>query len=173
MKRLALIFVAMLLASPVHAKPTGNTGRTAIQKSFKARGWSTKGLRVHYLGRSKSGLSKHYAAGVRSGKVRLTTVRSGHVTVGARTGFVTQTQARSKANLHLRRERNGKHPAGTFSGVNNATRRSGMSRSGKSYRFNSATDRTEGAAVTYRKPGKVRRWDLKPSLKQYVPKIIK
>ncbi|MCP4446839.1 MAG: hypothetical protein GY811_16045 [Myxococcales bacterium] len=67
-----------------------------------------------------------------SGKVRALNVRTSNgVAYGTKTNAKSQTAARSAANQKLRRQ------DGTYSGVNSA----GLSKSGKSYKFNSATDR--------------------------------
>jgi hypothetical protein len=110
----------------------GRSARAAVIKNYKAKGRSTN-IRVTKSGMSKSGKSMQVLVHSKgSGKVRALNVRkSNGAAYETKTQAKSQTSARSAANQKLRRQ------DGTFSGVNSA----GLSQSGKSYKFNSATDR--------------------------------
>ena len=115
------------------AKVDGRTARTAIKAKYKAKGLS-QNIQVRKFGKSHSGKSTQFLVVSKgSGKVRPMTLRhsTGNVSDKLQTQAKSQTQARGAANKKLRRQ------DGTFAGVNN----SGLSKSGKSYKFNSATDR--------------------------------
>ena len=139
MKKLLLALAILCFATPAFArsgKMDGRSARPHVKSYYKAKGWSGK-IRVHAVRSSRSGKSSQIAVTTRnSGKVRLfnVTKRTGQVSA-TRTGLATQSTARGKANLVLRREN--KPNKGTFSEVNS----SGLSKSGKSYKFTSATDR--------------------------------
>ena len=159
----SLIHVSYADARKVSRRPVARTNvnkdgrwaRPKVVKYLKARNLTTK-IRVHSVRKSRSGRSLQLAvANKRGGKVKVYNVslRTGRVS-RTRTGLVKQSTARGKANLKLRRERNGKHGAGTFSGVNS----SGLSRSGKSHRINSNTDANERAYINLRN-GQLRRYD--------------
>lgn len=169
MKRLitALMAIAFLAtAAPAEARkpvPTrssykapkkdGRWARGKVRSYYKARGLSTRNIRVTKIRFSKSNKSSQVAVSTKaSGKVRLFNVthRNGKVSA-TRTGLVSQSKARGKANQVLRREN--KPNKGTFSGVNN----SGLTQRGN-YKFNSATDRNERAVVNI-KTGGLRRYD--------------
>ena len=134
---LALLFVitstaeAGRQAAKAKAKD-GRSARAAVLKNYKAKGRSTN-IRVTKSGMSKSGKSLQVLVATKgSGKVRAFNVRkSNGVAYQTPTQAKTQKAARSAANQKLRRQN------GTYSGVNS----SGLSKSGKSYKFNSATDR--------------------------------
>jgi hypothetical protein len=154
-KKLLLVAVLTLFATSAFARPKmdGRSARKPVKSYYKAKGWSSK-IRVHKVRYSQSRKSSQVAVTtLNSGKVRLFNVhrKSGKVS-RTRTGLITQRTARGKANLRLRREN--KPYKGTFSGVNN----SGLSKKGKSYRFNSATDKNERAYV-HIKTGGLRRYD--------------
>ncbi len=128
----------------------GRSARAAVIKNYKAKGRSTN-IRVTKSGVSKSGKSMQVLVHSKgSGKVRALNVRkSNGVAYETKTQAKTQASARKAANQKLRRQ------DGTFSGVNSA----GLSNSGKSYKFNSATDRapkTGDKAYVNAKSGKVR-----------------
>jgi hypothetical protein len=110
----------------------GRSARAAIVKNYKAKARSTN-IRVHKTGLSRSGKSMQLlVASKGSGKVRAFNVRkSNGAAYETRTQNKTQASARKSANQKLRRQN------GSFSGVNS----SGLSKSGKSFKFNSATDR--------------------------------
>ncbi len=110
----------------------GRSARAAVIKNYKAKGRSTN-VRVTKSGMSKSGKSMQVLVHTKgSGKVRALNVRNSNgVAYETKTQAKSQTSARKAANQKLRRQ------DGTFSGVNSA----GLSKSGKSYKFNSATDR--------------------------------
>ena len=136
---LALLFVVSGTADANRAAQVksakakdGRSARAAIVKNYKAKARSTN-IRVHKTGMSRSGKSMQLLVSSKgSGKVRAFNVRkSNGVAYETRTQNKTQSSARSAANQKLRRQN------GTYSGVNS----SGLSRSGKSYKFNSATDR--------------------------------
>jgi len=102
-------------------------------------------FRMHGVAYSQSGLSRHVAVANTNGSVNLLTVHAttGRVSAG-QTGLVSQSTARGKAHLHARRERGAK---GAFSGVF----KSGLSKSGRSYKFTSKTDRNEHVYVNIRR----------------------
>ena len=115
------------------AKVDGRTARSAIKAKYKSKGLS-QNIQVRKFGKSHSGKSTQFLVVSKgSGKVRAMTLRhsTGTVSDKLQTQAVSQTQARGTANNKLRRQN------GTYAGVNN----SGLSKSGKSYKFNSATDR--------------------------------
>lgn len=117
------------------AKVDGRTARSAIKAKYKAKGLS-QNIRVKKFGKSHSGKSTQFLVeSTGSGKVRAMTLRhsTGKVSDKLQTQAVSQSAARKAANSKLRRQ------DGTFSGVNS----SGLSKSGKSYKFNSATDRSK------------------------------
>ena len=111
----------------------GRSARAAVLKNYKAKGRSTN-IRVTKSGVSHSGKSMQVLVHSKgSGKVRALNVRkSNGAAYETQTRAKTQTAARTSANQKLRRQN------GTFAGVNS----SGLSKSGKSYKFNSATDRS-------------------------------
>jgi hypothetical protein len=133
---LALLFVvgsttaeAGRYAAKAKAKD-GRSARGAVLKNYKAKGRSTN-VRVTKTGLSKSGKSLQVLVATKgSGKVRAFNVRKG-VAFQTRTQAKTQKAARKAANQKLRRQN------GSYAGVNS----SGLSKSGKSFKFNSATDR--------------------------------
>jgi len=159
MTRLLLVALITLLATPALArtgKMDGRGARPHVKSYYKAKGWSSK-IRVHKVRTSRSGKSAQIAVTTRgTNKVRLFNVthRTGKV-AATRTGLVKQSKARSIANLRLRREN--KPNKGTFSGVNS----SGLSRSGKTYKFTSNTDRGKKAERAYVniRTGGLRRYD--------------
>ena len=110
----------------------GRTARSAIIKNYKAKGRSTN-VRVTKLGNSRSGKSTQLLVHSKgSGKVRSLNVRkSNGAAYETPTQAKSQSAARGAANQKLRRQN------GSYAGVNS----SGLSQSGKSYKFNSATDR--------------------------------
>ena len=136
---LALLFVvsstaeAGRYAAKASKAKDGRSARAAVVKNYKAKGLSTN-IRVHKSGVSKSGKSMQVLVATKgSGKVRAFNVRkSNGVAYQTPTQAKTQKAARKAANQKLRRQN------GTYSGVNS----SGLSKSGKSYKFNSATDRS-------------------------------
>lgn len=134
---LALLFVVSGTADANRAAKAkakdGRSARAAVIKNYKAKSRSTN-VRVHKTGMSKSGKSMQVlVASKGSGKVRAFNVRkSNGAAYETRTQNKTQAQARGAANQKLRRQN------GSYSGVNS----SGLSKSGKSYKFNSATDRS-------------------------------
>ena len=135
------------------ARKDGRWARPKVVKYYKNAGRSTA-IRVKGIRKSRSGKSLQIAVSTKkSGRVDLYNVnrRTGKVSA-TRTGLYKQSSARGQANLKLRRER--RPIKGTFSGVNS----SGLSRSGKSYRINSNTDRNERAYVNV-KNGQLRRYD--------------
>ncbi len=135
------------------AKKDGRWARPKVVKYYKNAGRSAS-IRVHKVRKSRSGKSLQVAVSNKnSGKVDLYNVnrRTGKVSA-TRTGLYKQSTARGQSNLKLRRER--APLKGTFSGVNS----SGLSRSGKSYRINSNTDRNERTYVNV-KNGALRRYD--------------
>ena len=133
---LALLFVVSGTADANRAAKTkakdGRSARSAVIKNYKAKGRSAN-VRVHKIGSSRSGKSMQVlVASKGSGKVRAFNVRkSNGVAYQTKTQAKSQKSARKSANQKLRRQN------GTYSGVNS----SGLSRSGKSHKFNSATDR--------------------------------
>lgn len=134
---LALLFVVSSTAEAGrYAKAAkaqdGRSARGAVVKNYKAKGRSTN-IRVTKSGMSKSGKSMQVLVATKgSGKVRAFNVRkSNGVAYQTPTQAKTQKAARSAANQKLRRQN------GSYAGVNS----SGLSKSGKSYKFNSATDR--------------------------------
>lgn len=151
-----LLFVSTADARRLVSKSARKDGRWArpkVVKYYKNAGRSTH-LRVKGVRSSRSGKSLQIAvANKNSGKVDLYNVnrRTGKVSA-TRTGLVKQSTARGKSNLRLRRQI--RPLKGTFSGVNS----SGLSRSGKSHRINSNTDRNERAYVNV-KTGQLRRYD--------------
>jgi len=137
----------------ITAKKDGRWARPNVVKYYKARGLSTN-IRVHKIRNSLRGKSTQVAvANKNSGRVRLFNVahRTGKVSA-TRTGLVKQSTARGLAHTKLRRER--APLKGTFSGAY----KSGLSRSGKTYKFTSKTDRNERAYVNI-KSGNVYRID--------------
>ena len=135
------------------ARKDGRWARPKVVNYYKNAGRSTS-IRVHGVRTSRSGKSLQIAvANKSSGKVDLYNVnhRTGKVSA-TRTGLYRQSSARGKANLKLRRQL--RPNKGTFSGVNS----SGLSRSGKSLRINSNTDRNERVYVNV-KTGALRRYD--------------
>lgn len=131
----------------------GRWARPQVVKYYKNAGRSTQ-IRVHGVRNSRSGKSLQVAVSNKSsGKVNLYNVnrRTGKVSA-TRTGLFKQSTARGKANQKLRRQIGPRK--GTYSGVNS----SGLSRSGKSYRVNSNTDRNEAAYINLRN-GALRRYD--------------
>ena len=137
---LALLFVVSgsAEASKVKAKSKakaqdGRAVRSAVIKNYKAKSRSTN-VRVHLIGASRSGKSAQVAVETKgSGKVRTLNVRkSNGVAYETPTKSVSQSTARGAAHQKLRRQ------SGSYSG----TSKSGLSKSGKSYRFNSKTDRS-------------------------------
>lgn len=112
----------------------GRSARSAVIKNYKAKGRSTN-VRVTKSGVSRSGKSVQVLVHSKgSGKVRALNVRkSNGVAYETPTQAKSQSSARSAANQKLRRQ------DGTYAGVNS----SGLSKSGKSYKFNSATDRRQ------------------------------
>ena len=156
-KLLVAILGVMLLASPAFARgklmKDGRNARPAVNKYYKAKGWSTN-IRVHSVRRSTSGKSLQAAVLTRqSGTVRLFNVnrRTGKVSA-TRTGLLSQSEARLKAHRSIRRER--RPLKGTYAGVT----KSGLSRSGKSYKFTSKTDRNQIGYVGL-KSGSFRQYD--------------
>jgi len=136
-------------AKPAAKAKDGRSARAAVIKNYKAKGRSTN-VRVTKTGMSKSGKSMQVLVHSKgSGKVRAMNVRKGSA-YETPTNATTQAEARGAANQKLRRQN------GTYSGVNS----SGLSRSGKSYKFNSATDRapkTGDRAYVSVKSGKARK----------------
>jgi len=156
-KLLVAILGVMLLATPAFARgklmKDGRNARPAVNKYYKAKGWSTN-IRVHSVRKSISGKSLQTAVLTnKSGKVRLFNVhrKTGKVSA-TRTGLVTQRRARLTAHRNMRRER--APMKGTYSGVH----KSGLSRSGKSYKFTSKTDRNQRGYVGI-KSGALRQYD--------------
>lgn len=124
------------------AKKDGRWARPKVVKYHQVRGRSTN-LRVHKVRSSRSGKSAQVVVSNKnSGKV---TTYNVHKTTGkvsaTRTGLTKQSTARGKASRNLRRENAPKK--GTFSGVNS----SGLSKSGRSMKFTSKTDRNEKGYV--------------------------
>ncbi len=152
---------SLLLASTADARKLvnksgrkdGRWARPNVVKYYKSAGRSTQ-IRVHGVRSSRSGKSLQVAVSNKnSGKVDYYNVnrRSGKVSA-TRTGLFKQSSARGKANQKLRRQIGPRK--GTYSGVNS----SGLSRSGKSLRINSNTDRNERVYVNVR-TGALRRFD--------------
>jgi hypothetical protein len=125
----------------------GRQARTAVLKNYKAKGRSTN-VRVAAFGPSKSGKSLQVLVATKaSGKVRALNVRNG-------VAYETKTQAKSQDSARLTAHQNLRRQNGTFSGV----RRSGLSNSGKSYKFTSKTDnspKTGDKAYVNARTGKV------------------
>jgi hypothetical protein len=150
---LALVFAVAGGAETAEAKyrsrakvKDGRSARAAVIKNYKAKNRSTK-VRVHKTGMSRSGKSMQVLVASRNGKVRAMNIRKGSA-YETRTQNKTQASALKAAHQKLRRQN------GTYSGVN----KSGLSKSGKSYKFNSATDRrakTGDRAYVNTKTGKV------------------
>ena len=142
---------SLLLASTADARKLvnksgrkdGRWARPNVVKYYKSAGRSTQ-IRVHGVRSSRSGKSLQVAVSNKnSGKVD-------YYNVNRRSG--KQSSARGKANQKLRRQIGPRK--GTYSGVNS----SGLSRSGKSLRINSNTDRNERVYVNVR-TGALRRFD--------------
>ena len=127
---------------------SGPAKRAAVISNLAGKGLS-KNVRVVGVGQTPSGKSSRVlVANTNSGAVQGMIVRNKTgVAYGQKpANVIKQSTAAGIANLNLRREQNqagNKGGAGTFSGVN----KSGLSNSGKSFEFNSATDRTEGSYV--------------------------
>ncbi len=146
---LALLAASSALAGPspfstnkrVSSKD-GRWSRPAVVKYYKQRNLSTD-IRVHQVRKSGSGLSSQVAVNTReSGEVRLFNVsHRGRKVSATPTGLVKQSTARGTAHQLARRER--APLAGTYAGVH----RSGLSVSGKSYKFSSKTDGNERVYV--------------------------
>jgi len=136
LKTLWLTCLILGLSGVAFAKPDGRQIRPSVQKYYKARGLSTN-IQVHAVRPSQSGKSTQVAVVTRnSGTVRLFNVTQKSSKVSAtRTGLVKQSTGRGLANLRFHREKGPRK--GTFSGVNS----SGLSTTGKTYKFTSATDR--------------------------------
>lgn len=153
-KILIALVLTLAFVAPAAAKgfrSSGQARRAAVAKYRKARKLSPT-FKMRSVKRSRSGKSMHVAVSS-AGKVDLLTInsRTGRVANYRNEGLVKQSTARGTAHKLARRERGAK---GTFSGVF----KSGLSKSGKSFKFNSKTDRNETVYVNLRS-GKSRRMD--------------
>ena len=143
MKKLSVI-LAMFAFTGLTNAAFAKSNFTNKEISVKVRNAAAKkGIavdRVHSkgLGYTETGKFRRALSENQNGQVREWLVGK-NGTALRNTKLANQSTERGTANLNQRRERNGMNNAGTFSGVNS----SGLSRSGKSYRMNSATDRTE------------------------------
>jgi hypothetical protein len=149
MRKLAALIITFALGT---SSAFAKSNFTSAEINAKVRAAAAeKGIavaRVHAkgLGYSASGKFRRALSQNQNGQVTEWLVGK-KVTQRRNTKLVDQRTARGTADLALRRERG---LPGTFSGVNS----SGLSRSGKSMRVNSATDRTEATFVSV-KTGKI------------------
>ena len=147
MKKLTAMVVAFAFSGSAAAFAKSNFTyqeiSAKVRKAAEKKGIAVERVHAKGLGYGPAGKGKRALSENKNGEVR-----EWYVTKkGARlqnTKLFNQKTARGEANQQFRREpgvkANKKQP-GSFSGVNS----SGLSRSGKSYRFNSATDKTESA----------------------------